>query len=135
MGTIVIIIVSVIIIVGLILFFILMRQNRKQLEKKELDILCREEMLGLMSDYVDDVFVMLDAGKLSPDYVSPNVGTVLGIHRQQIMAFTDAAKEDTGEQTREHAEEQDLFGIREQLSLITPGERREWDCEIGRAHV
>ena len=95
------------------------------MKKKELGILYREEMLSLMSDYVDDVFVLLDAGKLSPDYVSPNVGTVLGIQRQQIMAFADVAREYTGEQTRE----QDLFGIREQLSLIAPGERREWDCD------
>ena len=129
MDTIVIIIAGVIVMAELISFFILIRQNRKQLEKKELDILCREEMLGLMSDYVDDVFVMLDAGTLSPDYVSPNVETVLGIHRQQIMAFTGVAKEDTGEQTGEHGGEQDLFGIREQLSRIAPGERREWDCE------
>lgn len=110
---------SIIAVPGLILLLMFVRKSRKQLEEKERGILYREELFSTLSDNVDDVFLMLDAGSLSPDFISPNIDKLMGINRQQVIAFANSIDDKT---------EQDPLGILKQLIQITSGERKEWDC-------
>lgn len=105
----------------LLLIMMYVRKSRKQLEEKELGILYREELFSTLSDNVDDVFLMLDVGTLTPDFISPNIEKLMGISRQQVIGFANS--------TDENKAEKDLLGILEQFDLITSGERGEWDCQ------
>ncbi|MFR0041194.1 MAG: response regulator [Lachnospira sp.] len=67
-------------------FFIslVIQKSRINLEKKDTEIMYRDELFQKLSMNVDAVFLMLDAKTYHADYVSPNVENLLGITVEQI---------------------------------------------------
>ena len=92
-----------------------------KLQKKDNELLARDELFSKLSVNVDDVFLMVDAKDLTVEYVSPNIEKLVGISEQQVLSDIYVI---------EHLIRQDEpVHILEQLSDILPGEQREWDRE------
>lgn len=80
---------SLMLAIGIMLCLTLMivsfiaRQNRKNLQKKDTQILYRDELFSTLSVNVDDVFLMLNAEDMRVDYLSPNIEKLVGISEKK----------------------------------------------------
>ena len=68
------------------IFLLFERQSRKRIEKKEQEIQYREQLFSILSENIDDVFLMLNSGSYAVEYVTPNVNRVLGISQDVVAA-------------------------------------------------
>ena len=104
-------------------FFInlIVEKGRKSLQKKDAEILYRDELFQKLSMNVDDVFLMLDAKTYRADYVSPNAEKLLGIGAGEICKDIRVLGKLHPEKP-EDPEKNDLEEIQVQ-------EQKEWDAE------
>ena len=104
-------------------FFInlIVEKGRKSLQKKDTEILYRDELFQKLSMNVDDVFLMLDAKTYRADYVSPNAEKLLGIEAGEIRKDIRVLGKLHPEKP-EDPEKNDLEEIQVQ-------EQKEWDAE------
>ena len=104
-------------------FFInlIVEKGRKSLQKKDAEILYRDELFQKLSMNVDDVFLMLDAKTYRADYVSPNAEKLLGIGAGEIRKDIRVLGKLHPEKP-EDPEKNDLEEIQVQ-------EQKEWDAE------
>ena len=104
-------------------FFInlIVEKGRKSLQKKDAEILYRDELFQKLSMNVDDVFLMLDAKTYRADYVSPNAEKLLGIEAGEIRKDIRVLGKLHPEKP-EDPEKNDLEEIQVQ-------EQKEWDAE------
>lgn len=77
--------VFIVLIIGLI-FLLFERQSRKRIESKEQDIQYREQLFSILSENIDDVFLILNSKSYAVKYVTPNVNRVLGISKEEVTA-------------------------------------------------
>ena len=110
---------------ALSLFIVLMgylwRRYRASLQRKDTELLYREELFSLLSSNVDDIFIMLDANGLTVDYLSPNIERLVGIPLAEARANIHVVDR--------LVEGQDTPLILDRLGEIQPGEQAEWDRE------
>lgn len=106
---------------GIVLLAYIIRKNRQSLKKKDIELLHREELFTTLSNNVDDVFLMLDAGTFRVDYISPNIEKLVGISE-------DEARLNIRELDR-LVDKDDSFLVLDQLSDIHSGEQGEWERE------
>ena len=104
-------------------FFInlIVQRGRKSLQKKDTQILYRDELFQKLSMNVDDVFLMLDAKTYHADYVSPNAEKLLGIAADEIRKDIRVLK-------KLHPEEPEA-PEKNDLEEIHVHEQKEWDAE------
>ncbi|MGN1409944.1 MAG: response regulator [Eubacteriales bacterium] len=103
---------------SIMLITLIIRQNHMKLKKKDMEILYREELFSKLSVNVDDVFLMLDAGTLRTDYVSPNIEKLLGITEKEARANIRIIDNLVHDGNTVH--------VLDQLSSILPGQQGEW---------
>lgn len=94
---------------------------RHNLEEKDSELKYREELFSILSNNVDDIFIMLNAEDQRVDYISPNIERLVGISET-------AARENVRVVDR-LVENQDTVLILDQLGEIQPGEQKDWDRE------
>ena len=70
-------------IFGILIFFIV-RESRKNLAAKDTEILYREELFSILTNNVDEVFIMIDADDCQVGYVSPNIERILGLDEKAV---------------------------------------------------
>ena len=97
------------------------RRNRRNLRKKDTELLYREELFAALSGKVDDIFMMLGAKDLRVDYLSPNVEKLVGIPEEEARANIR-----TLDETVKNREIPLIF---DQLLAIQPGQQVDWDRE------
>ena len=111
------------IVAGLALLVILLivRRSHTTLRRKNTEISYRDELFQKLSLNVDDVFLMLDAETAKVDYVSPNIGRLLGIPWKEVRqdARVLAALRPKVDPDRD----------KNFLEGLLSGEQREWDTE------
>ena len=117
-----IVLVSVVVLcIAAFLISLIIQNGRRNLRKKDTEILYRDELFQKLSMNVDDVFLMLDAKTYQADYVSPNAEKLLGITAEQIRKDIYVLKrlnlEKSEDSEKNHLEE------------IQTHEQREWDFE------
>ena len=116
-------ILAVFIVAGLfiLLMISLTRRYRQSLNKKDKEILYREELFSVLSSNVDDIFAMLDAHDLRVEYISPNIEKLVGIPeaeaRENIRVVDRLVKNS------------ETVLVLNQLPAIQPGQQAEWDRE------
>lgn len=93
-------------------------KNYASIRFKDSEIKYREELFSVLSNNVDDIFLMLDKNSFSVGYVSPNIERLLGITPRDAMY-------DIG--VIESALEENRFAIRRRFADMSEGERAEWD--------
>lgn len=118
---------AIVILLALSVLIIVVHQNRQKLRLKDNELIARDELFSKLSANVDDVFLMLDAEKLRVDYVSPNIGKLLGISEEQVKKDVYVLEQLIKDSQSAH--------ILDRLSEIEPGFQMEWDREyIHRAN-
>lgn len=78
------VLVKIFLLAGLLLLVWIIQSYRKKTKKSVLEILYRELMFDMLSNNVDDIFMMLDSMTLTVDYLSPNVERLIGISPKEI---------------------------------------------------
>ena len=110
--------------VGMAVLVILMivRRSHTTLRRKNTEISYRDELFQKLSLNVDDVFLMLDAETSKADYVSPNIGRLLGIPWKEVRqdACVLATLYPNGFPERD----------KNYLKGLLSGQQREWDFEF-----
>ena len=105
---------------AVLVILLIVRRNRATVRRKNTEILYRDELFRKLSLNVDDVFLMLDAKTSKTDYVSPNIGRLLGIPwkivRQDVHALAELRPQNDPDRGKNFLEE------------LSRGEQREWDA-------
>ena len=109
------------VIFGTALMAIVIGKNRRSLEKKDTEILYREELFSMLSNNVDDIFLMLDADSMQVSYVSPNIEKIVGISEAAIRADISVLSR--------LLRDQNVTRILDELPKMTSGQRKEWERE------
>ena len=114
------------IVAGIVLGFavlvilLIARRSHTTLRQKDTEIRYRDVLFQKLSLNVDDVFLMLDAETSKADYVSPNIGRLLGIPwrnvRQDVHALVALYPKDDPDRDKNF------------LEGLHRGEQREWDA-------
>ncbi len=105
---------------AVLVILLIVRRNRATVRRKNTEILYRDELFRTLSLNVDDVFLMLDAKTSKTDYVSPNIGRLLGIPwkkvRQDVHALAELRSQNDPDRDKNF------------LEGLSRGEQREWDA-------
>ena len=105
---------------AVLVILLIVRRNRATVRRKNTEILYRDELFRKLSLNVDDVFLMLDAKTSKTDYVSPNIGRLLGIPwktvRQDVHALAELVPQYDPDRDKNF------------LEGLSRGEQREWDA-------
>ena len=104
---------------AVLVILLIARRSHATLRRKDTEIRYRDVLFQKLSLNVDDVFLMLDAETYKVDYVSPNIGRLLGIPwrkvRQDVHALAALYPKE------------DLDRDKNFLEGLSRGEQREWD--------
>ena len=105
---------------AVLVILLIVRRNRATVRRKNTEILYRDELFRKLSLNVDDVFLLLDAQKHRADYVSPNIGRLLGIPwktvRQDVHVLAELRPQNDPDRDKNF------------LEGLSRGEQREWDA-------
>ena len=105
---------------AVLVILLIVRRNRATVRRKNTEILYRDELFRKLSLNVDDVFLMLDAKTSKTDYVSPNIGRLLGIPwktvRQDVHVLAELRPQNDPDRNKNF------------LEGLSRGEQREWDA-------
>ena len=105
---------------AVLVILLIVRRNRATVRRKNTEILYRDELFRKLSLNVDDVFLMLDAKTSKTDYVSPNIGRLLGIPWKTVRQDVHALAELRPQNDPDHG--------KNFLEGLSRGEQREWDA-------
>ena len=105
---------------AVLIILLIARRSHATLRRKDTEIRYRDVLFQKLSLNVDDVFLMLDAETSKADYVSPNIGRLLGIPwrkvRQDVHALVALYPKDDPDRDKNF------------LEGLSRGEQREWDA-------
>ena len=105
---------------AVLVILLIVRRSHTTLRRKNTEISYRDELFQKLSLNVDDVFLMLDAETSKVDYVSPNIGRLLGIPwktvRQDVHALAELRPQNDPDRDKNF------------LEGLSRGEQREWDA-------
>ena len=105
---------------AVLIILLIARRSHVTLRQKDTEIRYRDVLFQKLSLNVDDVFLMLDAETSKADYVSPNIGRLLGIPwrnvRQDVHALVALYLKDDPDRDKNF------------LEGLHRGEQREWDA-------
>ena len=112
---------GLLLLVMIMLITLILRANRTKLQRKDTEIQYKDELFSKISRNIDDVFLMMDVAEAKADYVSPNIGRLLGLSVEEVQ-------KDVHVLDRLHPE--DMLNQKvERLSGLQRDEQREWDFE------
>ena len=89
---------------SLLVILVLVRRNQMVIHSKDIELRYRDQLFGLLSTNVDDVFVMFSAGSSAAEYVSPNVERLLGIPEEAVLKDVAVLEEKQEQETSVMAE-------------------------------
>lgn len=115
------VLVIIFLLVGATVIALIALRNHKQSRKSKIELQYREQMFDVLSNSVDDIFIMLDSKNKSVDYISPNLERLLGIKvkdaRENIRVMEKCAINF------------DVVIPAKELNAIPLNGNRYWECE------
>ena len=103
------------------LIFLIVLSSRSQLLRNRLELQYRERMFDVLSNNVDDIFIMLNEGDYHVDYVSPNIERLLGLPVKEVRGNIKALEK--------CAMGRDIIIPREELESISVNDKKNWEYE------
>ncbi len=73
------VIIAISVLIGAAIIVLIIMRSNKLSRKSKTELQYRERMFDVLSNSVDDIFIMLDAQDQNVDYISPNVERLIGI--------------------------------------------------------
>ena len=122
-----VVVAGIAIMLALVVLIYLIRSYRDSLKQKDNELLYREELFNILSNNVDDIFVMLDSDAFHVDYISPNIEKLVGIPEKEARANIRMVD-------RLVREENKIY-ILDQLPGLGAGEQGEWDRKYVHQHT
>lgn len=108
-------------IIGAVIITLIILRGRKQSRRSITELRYRERMFDVLSNSVNDIFIMLNSKDINVDYVSPNIERLLGIPerdvRENIRVMEKCALSDN------------IVIPKEELETIPLNGNRSWECE------
>ena len=108
-------------LVGIAAAALLIWRGRAQSRRSRMELQYRELMFDVLSNSVDDIFIMLNGENHSVDYISPNIERLLGIPVSEAKADIRVMEK--------CAVNYDVVIPRGELAAIPIGGNRYWECE------
>lgn len=115
------VLIIIFLMVGSMVIVPVLLRSRKQTYQSRMEVRYRESMFDVLSNSVDDIFIMLDAGNYGVDYVSPNIERLLGIQVKEVRENIRIMEK--------CAVDYDVVIPREVLAEIPLNGNRYWECE------
>ncbi len=115
------VLISIFLLVGVTVTAILLVRNSRQSRKNRMELQYRESMFDVLSNSVDDIFIMLNTDDQSVDYISPNIERLLGIPVEEARADIRVMEK--------CAVNYDVVIPKEVLESIPLQGNRYWECE------
>lgn len=113
--------VSIFSIIGIAVIAFFVFRIYKQSRKSTLELKYREQMFDVLSNSVDDIFIMLNRENQHVDYLSPNIEPLLGISVKE--ARSDVRK------IAKCAVDYNIIIPKENLAEIPVNGSKFWECE------
>ncbi len=108
-------------LIGVTVVALLIGRSYRQSRKSQMELQYRERMFDVLSNSVDDIFLMLDIGKDHVDYVSPNIDRLLGIKEEEVRNNVRVMEK--------CAVNFNTVVPKEELAAIPLGGNQHWECE------
>ncbi len=115
------VLIVIFLLVSVTVIALIVLRSHKQSRKSRIELQYREQMFDVLSNSVDDIFIMLDSENHSVDYISPNIERLLGIKvkdaRENIRVMEKCAIN---------------FNVvipAKELESIPLNDNRYWECE------
>lgn len=80
------VLIVIFLMIGITIIIPIILRSRSQSRKDRLELQSREMMFDVLSNSVDDIFIMMDIDNPQVDYVSPNIERLLGIPVSQARS-------------------------------------------------
>ncbi len=78
------VLIVIFLLIGVTVIALIILRNRRQSRKSWIELQYRDRMFDVLSNSVDDIFMMLDSEKYSVDYISPNTERLVGIPIEEV---------------------------------------------------
>ncbi len=108
-------------LIGALVVSPILLRSRRLSHRSRTELQYRESMFDVLSNSVDDIFIMLDTEREKVDYISPNIERLLGIPARE-------AREDIRVMEK-CAVDYNVVIPREELEAIPLHGSRYWECE------
>ncbi len=112
---------AIFLIISIMIITLLILRSRSLSQKNRMELQYRERMFDVLSNNVDDIFIMLDTNNQHVDYISPNIERLLGISiedaRENIRVMEKCAVN------------YNVVVLKEELEAIPLNENKYWECE------
>ncbi len=115
------VLITIFLLIGAAVITFLIRRNHRLSVKSETELQYRELMFGVLSNNVDDIFIMLDHDNQQVDYISPNIERLLGIPVEEARKDIRVMKK--------CAVNFDVVIPKEVLNTIPLNGNKYWECE------
>ncbi len=115
------VLVLIFLVVGAVVITLLLQRSRKQARRNRMELQYRERMFDVLSNSVDDIFIMLDAKDQNVDYISPNIERLLGLLPEDVRKNIRIMEK--------CAVDYDVVIPKDQLEAIPLHGNRYWECE------
>lgn len=119
---------TIFLLIGASVMTMVIVRNKKQSRINKMELQYRELMFDVLSNSVDDIFIMLNSVDRNVDYVSPNIERLLGIPVTEARRDINVMKKCTinyDSAVIPHSE----------LESIPLYENRHWECEYVHQHT
>lgn len=83
---------------SMMVIYSLVRRSQSIIRGKDTELKYRDQLFDLLTNNVDDVFVMFTADSCKAEYVSPNVERLLGIPEEQVRADISVLEQTLGQE-------------------------------------
>lgn len=80
------VLVVVFLLASIAILTLVILRNRKQTRKNRLELQYRDILFNVLSNSVDDIFMMLDAHDQHVDYISPNIERLIGVNAEEARS-------------------------------------------------
>lgn len=108
-------------LLGAVVIALLVLRGRSQSRRNRTELQYRERMFDVLSNNVDDIFIMLDYENHGVDYISPNIERLLGIPAEEARADIRIMEK--------CAVNFNVVIPKEELETIPLNGNKYWECE------
>ncbi len=115
------VLIVIFLLVGAMIIIPILLRTRQQSRKSRMELQYRELMFDVLSNSVDDIFLMLDTENQSVDYISPNIERLLGIPAEEARKNIRIMEK--------CAVDNDVVIPKRVLDAIPLQGNRYWECE------
>ena len=108
-------------LIGATVFAVILSRSKKRSLRDQTELRYRELMFDMLSNNVDDIFIMLNTEDHGVDYISPNIERLLGIPAEEARRDIRVMEK--------CAVDYDVVIPKAELAAIPLNGNRYWECE------